>query len=402
MNKILILLFLYFSYQIPSWANKACFNEVSINKRPEANYKQLDISKFLEAHQILPERIINQIQNRVALYSLRGEDMGNALLIHAFAALGPQPSRQRDLLIEKFLKPLFDYYSNEFESFYSKIPPAVVRKVPNFFGLSKLGFTADAYGNINWSKENSLKFHNLMKKEFSKKMGFDLISANRMVIQMSLIHTARSGQLKMSLSEIKKASDDYFYAEALGHVFIPTLGEWNLSNIVAQWHLRATVNMLPQQLSTRTMVHGGDGLSALDGITHDHGHVVRWRMGVVAESLGIKKNQLPGDSKIKTYEKIILSAFDQALVAHKRSPDLNINPEILTHVLFFFVHQPESLVEFLDNPKLFQEISKAHELSNKMWNLYDNNRNFYPMIVASKEVFERTSSYWIRLLALHL
>jgi hypothetical protein len=399
MNNIFFSLLIIFSFSHLSFASTACYQHVAKNKKPESHYKQQEVVDFLFANRVLPEKLIQQIQDRVSLYSLRGEDMGNSILIHVFAALGPQASRQRDVLIEKFLKPIFDYYQKEFEDFSLKIPPGVTHRIPNQFGLSKLGFAADNYGFIHWKQDSSLKFIQLMKAEFSKKLGFDLVRANRLLVQMSLIHSVLSGQQKMLLSEVKRASDDYLFAESNGHVFIPTIGEWDLPNIVAQWHLRATVNMLPQQLSQKTIVHGGDGLSALEGITHDHDHVVRWRMGVVADSAGLKRNSTSQFSALLSQERKLVHAFDQALIAHKKNPNSQIDQETLTYILFFFVHQPEPLTLFLKNPSEYKNLSKASELAQMMQKFYEENQNFYPMISANKEAFEMTSSYWIQLLA---
>lgn len=273
MKKIFICLTALSLSQV-SQAQVSCRASVNSKSKPELqiNYKEKEVLHFIRSHNIISERILTPIIERVSVFRLQNEDMGNALLVSSLSALGPRPSRQKDLFIQEYLSPLFDHYHAEFQKFTSGLRKDIPGRVHNLFELSKLGFKADAYGTIQWRSEDSVHFLNIMKAEFSKKSGFDLVAANRLLVQMAYLHSSLTGDKKMSLSELKAASDDYLVSEQIGHQFMPTIGMWDIANATAQWHLPVTINMLPKSLNHQSSSHGRTDLTPLEGITHDHSH----------------------------------------------------------------------------------------------------------------------------------
>ena len=227
-----------------------CRVSVKANSKAELpiKHKEKEVLQFIKSHNIIPERILVPILERVSASRLLSEDLGNALLASTLSALGPRPSRQRDLLIQEFLAPLFEHSRSEFQNFTSQLPKGWPLRVHNLFELSKLGFKADAYGTIQWTNQDSVHFLNLMKAEFSKKSGFDLVAANRFLLQMAYLHASLSGDRKMLLSDLNAASNDYFLSEKLGHFFIPTVGEWSMADVTAQWQLQPTIHILTRSL----------------------------------------------------------------------------------------------------------------------------------------------------------
>lgn len=228
-KRILVCLMALMQLQI-SQAQVSCRTSINSKSKPELqiNYKEKQVVDFLRSHNIIPERILTPILERVSVFRYQNEDMGNAILASAFSVLGSRPSRQRDLLVQEFLSPLFDHYHTEFQKFTSQLPKGWSLRVHNLFELSKLGFKSDAYGTIEWRTQDSAHFLNLMKAQFSKKTGFDLVAANRLLVQMAYLHSSLSGSKKMSLSELKAASNDYFLTEKVNLLFILTIKDWDL------------------------------------------------------------------------------------------------------------------------------------------------------------------------------
>ncbi len=393
-KKILLCLMALSFLQI-SQAQVSCGTSVNSKSKSELqiNYKEKEVLHFIKSHNIIPERFLNPIVERVSAFRFQNEDMGNALFASALSALGPRPSPQRDLLIQKFLAPLFDHYQAEFQNFTSRLPKGWPLRVHNLFELSKLGFKPDAYGTIQWRAEDSVHFLSLMKAEFSKKSGFDLIAANRLLVQMAYLHSSLSGNKKMMLSDLKAASDDFFLAEKLGHTFIPTIGEWDLANVTAQWHLRATVNMLPKSLNGKIQVHGGDGLSSIEGITHDHSHLVRWRLGAVAKSLGFNVKSSETFQSDAQISKALERALKKATHADR---------EMLGNTVFFFVHEPEPLQLFIQKNQFLKTPEQAQQFAKMMRETLEKNSEFYPMMKNRFADFESAAAHLVQLIAIEM
>lgn len=399
-KRALIPLIFFVAQALPpmAWAQVSC--KFSVNKSPplETTYKQIEVVSFLRTQNILPEKWIQKIEQRSNLFRLQNEDMGNAILIHALSTLGTQPSRQKDLLVQRFLKPLFNHYLSEFQNFTSQLPKGWNLRVHNLFGLSRLGFIADAYGIIHWRQEDSAYFIQLMKTEFSKTMNFDLVAANRLLVQMAFLHSNLSGEKGMSLSQLKTASDQYLLAESIGHTFMPTIGEWDIANSAAQWHLNTTFNMLPLKLNKKTHIHGGDGLSAIEGITHDQSHVMNWRLGVMAEALGLNLKSSQDRKVILDRDNQLRTQIENALVNLKKSSDGAIDSKMLLNVIFFFIHQPEPLKEYIQSKARLNSSLAQKALVYKMRQSLEESGEFYPMIGNHFEQFEKAAEYWIQTL----
>ena len=401
------ILFSLIIFSTGAVAQKSCSGQLggkpTTKATPRESYTMREVQEFVIKNRILRSDILEKLTQEVLLFRLNNEDMGNSLFIGVLDKLGPNPSRQKDLMIAEFLSPLFDHYLDQFAQFTNRQAPATITRVQNFYGLSEYGFKPDSYNAFFWNKSMSEQMISTMKPLFSQKVGINLAQVNRMLVQIGYLHSMLTHQNKMSLAELKIASNEFELSIGAGHSFIPTIGEWDISNINAQWYMTSTVNMLPATLDQKIDVHGG--LSSIEGLTHDHGHFFSLRLKTLADVL-----ELPPSLK-RPYEIRRALALDnkinflvrKSLQLHHRLQTPKINPNILTNTIFFFIHQPEPMQIFLTALKAGNTDWKANSesvisLAHEMRLQLEKHTEFYPNLGKEYDQFEVTARYWLQLI----
>lgn len=375
--------------------------ESSPKLRTKYNYSE--IKDFVLKNDILPAAELRAASQEVILYRLGNEDMGNSFFLAVLEKLGPKPSLKKDSYIRKFLSPVFDLYLTQFKKFTEEQTNAFQIRVPNLYGLKKYGYATDKFGMISWNKATSKDLISKIESIILRQSSIDLNEVNQVLVQLGYIHSILSQQNKMTLRELQMASHDFEASLAMGHSFVPTIGEWDIANINAEWYLNVTVNMLPPKFDQQIDVHGG--LSTIEGLSHDHGHFFSLRLRALTKILNINEDlQNPEDrSKVEQLDRLLKLAIQQALKTYHRQKDTTVNPDTLTNTLFFFIHQPEPLQIFLTglqngetnwNANSPSVISLAHEMRLQL----EKNQEFYPNLGKKFNEFELAARYLIQLL----
>lgn len=313
---------------------------------PKENYTAAEVEAFVYKNNVLPGQIVQKIKARLDLFRLTDEDLGNAFLMNVFAELGPYPSRRRDQMVSEFLSPVFWHSYKQFETFAAKLPKGWPIRVPNLFGLSSLGFKADAYGYIHWDQAASKKFLELMRTDFSKTMGFDLLAANRKLALVDFLQSQLRGDKTRTLQDLKFESDNYMAAENRGHVFFPKVRASNISDHLALWHLTAPNKRL------------------------------------TIPSIGAENN-------VK-----VRAAITRALETHAALNPYELDSSMLAKVVYVFMTQPRALIRLASNGA-----RNPDSFSNLLVTLAKENADLYPMIQKNEFAeFKVVADYWIRLL----
>lgn len=342
--------------------------------------KSTEIKKFVLENKIISAAEMQKIEDRLQVFNVNKKDMGNATLMAVLDVIGAKPSPRIDLIVDKYIRGIFLKYLHEFESFAVEKPEMPIEAL---FGLR---FS-------NWNSLTAKNFIAEMRHVFSQKQNFNLVHANHLLTQLTYIHSVLSHDKKMSSEEVTQASQSYLAAIKSGHVFIPAVGMWDITNINAQWFLKVTVNMLPETLNHKVDVHGG--LSALDGLTHDHGHVYNLRMASAARILGLKLKS-ENEARIRLFN----DQLQQLIVAslkNRTQMQTEINPQLFAGLIFFFVHQPETLELFIK--QLRNNRVDTIELARHMRQQLEIHQEFFPNLGKDFDGFERGARYWLTLFA---
>lgn len=357
-----------------------------------------ELKSFVISERIVSEAEFSRLEARILVFNLSSKDMGNAMFYSVLDFISARPSAKLDLLVNKYLRPVFAQYLNEFEAF--SLTEAGKRRVEinALFGLEKSDLP-DMDGKVlRWSAKGSQKFIARLRAEFFRKNKFNLVAANQLLVQLTYLHSVLSHDQKLTPAELQKASEVFLSSLALGHVFIPAIGMWDITNINAQWFLGTTVNMLPPSLNHKTDVHGG--LSSVDGLAHDHGHFFEVRLKTVARLLNLEVN-INNRKRLENFDQKLHELLLVTLHQIKSEHESNlVSGAVLTNTIFFFIHQPEALELFahrLRDSSLNWGINSLETatMARYMREQLEIHQNFFPNLGKDFATFEATARYWI-------
>ena len=340
---------------------------------------------FVLAEKILSVTEFRRLEEKILPFDLSSKDMGNAMFFAVLDFISAKPSPKLDLLVNKFLRPVFIKYLNEFETFIRTEAGKKPTIINGLFGLEKL----------IWSPKTAEEFVEKLYSEYFRNKNFNLRAANQLLVQLTYIHTVLNLDQKMTLAELEQASEGFLNSVATGHVFIPAVGMWDIANINAQWFLGTTVNMMPPSLNHKIDVHGG--LSSLDGLAHDHGHYYQVRLASTARLLKTEIKNLPANEKFdRKLHELLLATLTQI----RNEASTEISGTVLTNTIFFFIHQPEALELFMNKlkdrrlnwgPNSIESAAMARFMREQL----EIHQNFFPNLGKDFATFERTAKYWI-------
>lgn len=359
-----------------------------------------ELKQFVIDEKIMSVVDFRRLEDRILPFNLSSKDMGNAMFYAVFDFVSVRPSPKLDLLVNRYLRPVFIQYLNEFVAFAQTEVGKKRVEIELLFGLEKL-YLPDTDGKVFvWSAKNSQKFIARLNSEFYRKNNFNLIVANQLLVQLAYLHSVLSHSENLTSADLARASDAYLSSLTLGHVFIPAVGMWNTTNSNAQWFLGTTVNMLPPSLNHKINAHGP--LSLIDGLAHDHGHYYELRLKTIGRLLNVEVN-INNKKRLEKLDEKLHELFLVTLHEIKTENNAAISGTVLTNVISFFLHQTDVLEQFVNRlkdrrldwgPNSMETVTTARIMREQL----ELHQNFYHYVGTDFANFEKTARYLISML----
>lgn len=359
-----------------------------------------ELRDFVISEKIISVSEFTKLEEKVLPFNLTSKDMGNAMFYSVLDFVSARPSAKLDLLVNRYLRPIFIQYLKEFEAYVETEVGKNRIEVELLFGLEKLDLP-DVDGKVlRWSAKSSQKFIARLYSKFYRKNNFNLIGANQLLVQLAYLHSALSRNQSLTATDYAKASEVFLSSLALGHVFIPAAGMWNTTNSNAQWFLGTTVNMLPPNLKQSINAHGP--LSLLDGLAHDHGHYLQLRIKTIGRLLNLEVNT-SNKTKLENLDKKLHELFLAALREIKSENNTAVSGIVLTNMISYFLHQTNVLELFVNRLKdrnldWGPNSAETAAMARVMREQLELNHNFYHYVGSDFVNFERTARYLISIL----
>jgi len=370
----------------PTFATQYCAGKLTLQP----------ISDFVKENSIVDPIIASQISKEVHVFQFNKEDMGGAYLLRIMEQLGPKPSHKMDLIYSKYIKASFVKFLDLFTNFLKTSNGQKSLEFPAYFGLQETCAQDVQGGMIQWNPALAKKFVQQVSEAYNQTSNVNIVKANQFLVQMIYIYSRLSGNLGVSEEEARLASEGFTRVSRAGHIFLPTVGEWDIPNIVGQWFLNATVNMIPPELEGITDVHGG--IASFAGIIHDHGHVFESCYDALSSILfGANANILPEaavQKKIISVKKRLDNLIIDTLMQMRAQGLKGEQGQKIVNVMFFFIHEPLALTPVLLKIKSGEKdwqinSTNVRNLSRRLRETLEARQNFYPNLGTDFDAFER-------------